>query len=627
MDSHPVTIEDIQKVVPFSRGSTEIFKTGQWSPHKPVYVEKLSPCREACPAGNNIPGVLALVAEGQFDLALNLLLQENPLPGVCGRVCYHPCQAKCNRIQFDNAVEIRSLERSLADFGSTTLKPSASGTGKSIAVVGSGPAGLAAAYFLALLGHKVTIFEKNQEPGGVLMYGIPEYRLPKDVVKKEIDRILKLGVELKTEQDVDRKMLAELRSTHDSLFLSVGAWAPRTIGMEGEGSNNVVYGLDFLTRLAKRGVCRDKNNIVVVGGGDVAVDVARTALRFSRPGSKIIMVAPEKLGEFPAIPEGLAEAREEGITMLGGYRPVQYSGNGSLKNVRFIRTKVQKDPSTGVYKMLPAGGRAMTLEADLVIIAIGQIPELEHFTSEILEDNGSKVYINEFGMTPLANVYAGGDLVRQRPAVVDAIASGKRAAIAIDARFRNLDPIIIFPSCRLGSGPSLSAQIYQGDSKINVHQVVQFSDLNTLPYRKSPPHVGQKVTSRLRLKGFEEVNKGLDRTSAIEEATRCFYCGTCIGCDLCFLLCPDLSIAKTGFKDYIVNTDFCKGCRQCATTCPRHVIEMGEETEQVSRVRGDEGSGQNNPVNISPHGGREGKSLTAQPGEEATQAPVIGGSK
>lgn len=577
MDHYGITIEDLKPISPFSQGSTEIFLTGHWSSRKPVYAEKISPCREACPAGNNIPGVLALVAEGQFDLALELILQENPFPGICGRVCYHPCQTKCNRDQFDEAVEIRALERSLADYGSASPKVSSAGPGATIAVVGSGPAGLAAAYFLARFGHKVTVYERNQEPGGVLRYGIPGYRLPQDVVKKEIDRILALGIDLKTGVNVDGKILAGLRSGYDFLFLSVGAWAPRTLGIRGEDTNNnIFYGLDFLSRQAKNGVCRGKKHIVVIGGGDVAVDVARTAARYSDAGTTITMVAPEKPDEFPAIPEGIVEAKDEGIKVIGGYRPGEFAGNGVLEQVLFVRTNVHKDPATGIYKMLPADGKDLSLEADLVIIAIGQVPELDPFTAEILEGGGSKVYINEFGMTPLAGVYAGGDLVKQRPAVVDAIASGKRAAIAIDANAREIDPVKIFPSFRLGSGSSLSAQVYQGASKINVRQVVQFSELNTLPYRKSPPIIGRKVSPKSRTQDFGEVNMGLDRTSAIEEAKRCFYCGTCTGCDLCFLLCPDLSIVKTGFKDYNVNPDYCKGCSQCATTCPRHVIDINE---------------------------------------------------
>jgi len=576
MDHDLITIEDIKRVVPFSNGSTEVFKTGQWSPRKPTYVEKLSPCREACPAGNDIPGILALVAEGQFDLALERILQENPLPGICGRVCYHPCQTKCNRREFDEAVEIRALERSLADYGSASPKVSASSVAKTIAVVGSGPAGLSAAYFLSSFGHAVTIYERNQEPGGVLRYGIPDYRLPKNVVKKEIDRVLKLGIDLRTGIDVDKRMLSQMKSEYDSVFLSVGAWAPRTLGIEEIESRSIIYGLDFLSKQARNGVCTGKKHIVVIGGGDVAVDVARTAVRYCDEGAEITMVAPEKLGEFPAIPEGILEAKDEGIKMIGGYRPAEFTGNGVLKQVRFVRTRVQKDPATGVYKMLATGGKGLSLEADLVIIAIGQLPELDPFTAEILEAEGFGVYVNEFGMTPLTDVYAGGDLVKQRPAVVDAIASGKRAALAIDAGARTSDPAKVLPSSRLGSGFSLSAQVYQGLSRVDVQRVVRFSELNTLPYGKAPPHLGQKVLPTARRNSFDEVNKGLDRASAIDEAKRCFYCGTCIGCDLCFLLCPDLSILKAGFADYTIRTDYCKGCSQCATTCPRHVIEMSE---------------------------------------------------
>ncbi|HUJ88645.1 MAG TPA: NAD(P)-binding protein, partial [Syntrophorhabdales bacterium] len=225
-------VGNVDAIIPVSRVSTEVFKTGQWSSKKPSYRQKLSPCREACPAGNNIAAMLSHASTGDFDEALALLLQENPLPGVCGRVCYHPCQAKCNRSQFDETVEIRALERAIADLGSAVPRICGNPADKktTVAVVGSGPAGLSTAYFLRLFGHGVTIFESRPEAGGVLRYGIPEYRLPKDVLAREIGRILALGIDLKTGERIDGAGFERLRKQFEYIFLGTGAWLPQELG-------------------------------------------------------------------------------------------------------------------------------------------------------------------------------------------------------------------------------------------------------------------------------------------------------------------------------------------------------------------------------------------------------------
>ena len=315
---------------------------------------------------------------------------------------------------------------------------------------------------------------------------------------------------------------------------------------------------------------------MVIGGGDVAVDVARTALRVCAPGVKVTMVAPEALEEFPAIRESVEEALEEGVEMVGGYRPAQFKRSRGLQHVHMLRTKVRKDPQTGIYKMLPARGRDLVLGADLAIVAIGQIPDIDFLGEGLFEKESNKIYVNEFGMTPAERIYAGGDVVRQRPAVIDAIASGKRAALAIHAGALGSEPKTIIPPLRIGAGSSLSMQSHLENAKIDLKKVVQFSELNTLVYRRTAPQPRKKARAASRIRGFGEVRKGLEQTNAIEEAKRCFNCGRCIQCDLCFLLCPDISIVKTGSNGYEVNADYCKGCSICAVTCPRHVIEMGE---------------------------------------------------
>ena len=568
--------KDAEALVPCASGTTAIFKTGQWSPKKPFYMEKASPCREACPAGTDIPRLLSFAAKGDFDSALELILQENPFPGVCGRVCYHPCQSACNRGQFDEEVQIRSLERAAAKYGSGAPHMiSTSGyRPQKIAIIGSGPAGLSCAYFLARFGHKVNVFEKRKEVGGVLRFGIPRYRLPKDVLRRETDRILSLGINLKCAVTVDRKVLETINSEHDALFLSAGAWSPRRSGAQNENSRDVLYGLDFLADRNKGSKYQKKKRILVVGGGDVAVDVARTALRVCAPGVKVTMVAPEAPEEFPAIAESIEEAREEGIEMIGGYRPVEFKKTGRLQHIRMIRTKVRKDPQTGIYKMLSARGQDLVVDADLAIVSIGQIPETDFLGDGLFERESNRIYVNEFGMTPAERIDAGGDMIRQRPAVVDAIASGKRAALAIHVDALGGTHEATIHPLRIGAGSSLSIQAYIENGQVDIKRVIQFAELNTLVYRRTAPHSGKKAVPLSRIRGFDEVRKGLEKADAIEEAKRCFNCGRCVQCDLCFLLCPDISIMKIDDNRYEVNADYCKGCSVCAATCPRHVIEM-----------------------------------------------------
>ncbi len=493
---------DYASIIPISRGTTEIFKTGRWTLGKPAYREKVSPCREACPAGTDIPEVLALAAKGRLDEALASLLAENPLPGVCGRVCYHPCQDKCNRDELDAPVEIRALERGLADYGIAAPAITAAKSGAAVAVVGAGPAGLSAAYFLALLGHRVTLFEERAEPGGVLRYAVPEYRLPKKALKKEIARILALPIDLRTGARIDQERLKELRRTFDYVFLSTGAWLPLDPEIAGPRPANVVYGLDFLSGKRKRTYAQMRS-VVIIGGGDVAVDVARTARRLCAPGARVTMVAPEWEGAFPAIAEGLREAAEEGVRMIGAYRPVAFEGTDTVEKVRCARTTVERDPETGAYRLLPACGEDLLLDADLVVIAIGQTSDGGALATLAPDAARSGLDVDDAGMTLLEGVYAGGDVIRQRRAVVNAIASGKRAAVSIDCASRGLPAAPALSRIGLGSGASLSFGAYIGAAGLpDLRRVVKFGEPQHAHLSQNPCYGSAQAPGRSKGKGL-----------------------------------------------------------------------------------------------------------------------------
>ncbi|MCS7280680.1 MAG: FAD-dependent oxidoreductase [Desulfobacterota bacterium] len=563
----PVPFEEL---MPISRVSTEIQKTGLWGKLKPLYQEGIGPCRESCPLGTDIPLFVSFVKEGDFVRAKETILFENPFPAVCGRVCYHPCETSCNRREFDSSVLVRALERFVGDHISFHIPISESKNSKKVAIVGSGPAGLSCAYFLLRLGHRVTIFEKERNLGGLLRWGIPPYRLPKEVLEREISRLLALNPKIELKREISGNEILSLLREFDYVFLGVGLGEPKTLNVEGAEKKGIHYGFEFLKN---RTIAEDEVwDVVVIGGGDVAMDAARTVKRL-RPKATVRIFAPETVDSLPALKENFEEAKEEGIEIEGGYVPIAFRGREGVESVIFRETEVRRDPMTGDLVFNPKDG-IIEAKADTVIVCIGQRPEKKLVESGFIEGRGF-ILTDRMGRTKIKGIYAGGDVTGQKASVSDALSSGKKAAIAIDMDAKGLE--IPPEELSLGQKGSVSFKKYLDLEKKNVKKVVFFSDLNTLVIEREPEAKIWKEPPKERIVDFREVSRTLEELDAKSEASRCLTCGQCRKCDLCFYLCPDVSVKRKDEGLYEVNEDYCKSCGICVRTCPSHVIEMVEK--------------------------------------------------
>jgi NADPH-dependent glutamate synthase beta subunit-like oxidoreductase/Pyruvate/2-oxoacid:ferredoxin oxidoreductase delta subunit len=558
MNEQKITIKDIEPLLPYSRGTTEIFLTGHWSSKKPRWVERTSPCRQVCPIGNDIARAFSTASGGDLDGALNLIREENPLPGVCGRVCYHPCEGDCNRRDLDQAINIRGFERYLADHGQPIVDVPPR-KDKKVAIVGSGPAGLSAAYHLARSGYPVTIFEALPEPGGMLMYGIPSYRLPRDVLKREIDFIVQLGVEIKTGVRVGTDVsLADIRKTHDALFLGLGSH-------KGTSMDGAVDGIQFLRRVNSGEKITLGEKVAIIGGGNTAVDCARVARRLG--AKEITLVYRRSRTEMPALAEDVELAEKEGVRIEFLTSPVAIEQG----KIRCIRMDLGAPDETNRRQPIARVGSEFSLPMDTVIAAVGQAPD-SAFVAEIgatLSDSGI-IDVRSSTETAIRGVFAGGDCTGTKAYVADAIASGKKAALAILCYLEGKDEAYEYEKRRIGTKSSFSLGSAES---IELKDIVTSDKLNTIcfPYvdrTDNPSSVDAGPES------FTETTRGLDSAEIEKEMARCFKCGTCTECDLCFLLCPDVSVTKAD-KGYSVSADYCKGCGVCASTCPRHAISMG----------------------------------------------------
>lgn len=525
-----------------SRESMSWNKTGSWRSSTPVHKNRTPPCNYNCPAGEDIRGYMELLKDKKIKEAFDLLTQANPLPAVCGRVCYHPCQADCNRQGFDLSIRIRLMEKFLGDWAidNKISPPVSKKTSRKIAVIGAGPAGLAAAYYLRKEGLSVTIYDENQLPGGILHYGIPSYRLDKSILADELSRILK-GIDLKLNMrlgsDFDTGHLLE----YDAVFLATGAHLSKRMNVKGEELPGVEAGLDFLKAVNSGGKIElAKKKVIVIGGGNTACDVARTAYRL---GGDVSLVYRRTEKEMPAFADEVEELRAEPIKteFLAAPLRIERKGDGTLK-VILTRMKLGEPDESGRARPEPIAGSDFHLYADRVFSAIGEDPDISFFPEARIE---RKDILDFSGVDKrLSNkLFVGGDILPNPRTVPHAVGSGRLAALKIKA----------FLEGEIFKKPSDIVEIAGPDDINNAY----FARINAKKWEKNII-VDGRIT---------------DTDAAVKEASRCFSCGVCNNCDNCYNFCPDMAVIKTE-SGYHVSLDYCKGCGICAEECPRGSLNM-----------------------------------------------------
>ncbi len=565
-------------MISVSFGHMDWNKTGAWRAQRPFYEDKTPPCSAACPVGNDIVGFIQKITEEDFEGAWNLIKEENPFPGICGRVCFHPCESKCNRGDYDEPIAIHSLERFVSDFAVSLNKNirKASGARKGqIAVIGSGPAGMSCAYHLTKLHYDVTVFESSSLAGGMLRTGIPPYRLPKDVLDREVSNIEELGAKIRTGIPFGEDLNLDGLKNYQAIFIATGAHQSRGLHIPGEKRRSVFSGLDLLKKinLSKKVKLGDK--VAVIGGGNTAIDAARSVIRL---GKKATILYRRSKEEMPAFEEEVAEAIEEGVKIRYLINPIHIQQKDGLRRLECLRMKLGEKDESGRRRPVPIPNSNFFFEADSAIIATGEEVEVS-FLPKGMEKRKGIVLTQRDGSTGIKGIFAGGDLTSNQRTVAHAIGSGKRAALAIDCYLSGRDSEEAIRQILIGDGPSISISRYlhPEERRMNPH-VVTFDELNTDYFEPSERYRESKGIVKKRIKGFGEVTSGYTEGSALEETERCFSCGTCNRCENCYVFCPDASIIKAeGVFSRQVDYDFCKGCGICFSECPRGAISLEEE--------------------------------------------------
>ena len=529
-------------------GSSLANRTGSWRTSRPVYLDRLPPCNKQCPAGEDIQGWLFHAESGDYESAWRHLTKDNPFPAIMGRVCYHSCEGACNRGQLDAPVGINSVERFLGDEAlkrGWKLTPPASESGKHVLIVGAGPSGMSAAYHLRRLGHQVTVQEAGPLLGGMMRFGIPKYRLPRDVLEAEMQRVVDLGVTVKLGSKVENILATMQDGGFDAAFLAVGAHIGKRAMIPAGDAAKIIDAISLLRSMEGEDKPLLGRRVVVYGGGNTAIDVARTAKRM---GAEPLIVYRRTREKMPAHDFEVEEALQEGI-MVKWLSTIKQAHESSLTIEKMALDSKGFPQPTGEYE---------TIEADSLVLALGQDVDLGLLEGVPgLEVSDGVVQVNANMMTGHAGIFAGGDMVPAERNVTVAIGHGKKAAKNIDAWLRG--------------------EQYVAPPK---KEVATFENLNTWYYADAPKTVRPMLDIIRRQSTFEEVQGGLDESNALFEARRCLSCGNCFECDNCYGVCPDNSVIKLGpGKRFEFNYDYCKGCGMCVAECPCGAIKM--EAEEI----------------------------------------------
>src|SRR6202162_6169373 len=530
-------------------GSSLANKTGAWRTNRPLYVDRLPPCNHACPAGENIQGWLYHAESGDYEAAWRALTEDNPLPAIMGRVCYHPCEDSDNHGKADAAVAINWVERFLGDEalkrGWKFASPRAE-SGKRVLVVGAGPSGLSAAYHLRRLGHRVKIVEAGPLAGGMMRFGIPKYRLPREVLDAEVRRILDLGVELELNCKVSNILETMKAGRFDAAFLAVGAHIAKRAYIQAGDAARMLDAVSVLRGMEGEEKPMLGRRVVVYGGGNTALDVARTAKRLG--ATEAIIVYRRTREKMPARDFEVEEALQEGVLIKWLSTIKNMADEGTLTVEKMQLDDKGFPQPTGEFE---------TLEADSLVLALGQdvdLSMLDGVPGLAIENGVVKVAPNM--MTGYAGIFAGGDMVPSERTVTVAVGHGKKAARHIDAWLRD--------------------RAYAPSPK---HELATFDKLNAWYYADAPKTVRPILDLARRTSTFDEVVSALDETNALFEARRCLSCGNCFECDNCYGVCPDNAVIKLGpGKRFQFNLDYCKGCGICVSECPCGAIKMVPET-------------------------------------------------
>jgi NADPH-dependent glutamate synthase beta subunit-like oxidoreductase len=559
---------------PTEKEGQRLFPTGNFRFFRPVYKDKTPPCNHACPTGENIQRYLDFVKHDRYLDGYLTILEDNFMPSITGRVCYHPCETACNRAAHDEPIGIRSVERFLGDFGLTLevnpIKDDLPAlNGKTVAIAGSGPGGLACAYHLRRMGYASVIFEALDKPGGMLRAGIPAWHLPEDVLDSQIAWLTDLGgIEIRCGTRIDD--VDQLTRNYDAVFLALGQDKGRRLDIPGKDARGVMGALEFLRETGLGRPVKIGRNVLVIGGGNTASDAARSAIRMGGNGpggeAKATIVSLESEDELLVVPEDLEQAREEGVRLRPNSSLVRVvtDQDGNVTGAVLCAARLAKD-ADGTVRPELSPGTETTVDCDTILIAIGQVQVLDWLPDGFAERGLLKA--DQFGRMPMMGtteagegiVFAGGDALRGPSMVVDALGDGKRAARDID---------------RL-----LSAVPLEHDGPV---EVMPYEKLNTAYFRHASRAPIPITPVNERTRGQQvEVTLAYSREEAVAEADRCMSCGVCNGCDNCYIVCPDVSVMRDARENgrYSIRTHYCKGCLVCVQECPTGCLEKVPELD------------------------------------------------